>query len=258
MDLSWDSLKLDRRRVLLFSPCERVSVVARGYEPWDSTERELACRLSDGMGVVWWWCGDGGVSIPGSKPGSVREWGGMGVGMVLKLDQLLLYIYLICQNIGNPSLIGSFWLYPTCIGSFWLYPTCIQFPQSNAHRVGVASTNHTDKFWHTGSAEEYSSEEFDGWGVCFYARVWRSYLQAVLNECYFWFRQCDDVIIYVIPHYLYSDITLYGCDIRLEFWVIWSTTVLLHFDSVDFPSRKSGHFNDDAQIITPEMVTNVC
>ena len=31
--------------------------------------------------------------------------------------------------------------------------------------LGVASTNRTDKFWHTGSAEEYSSEEFDGWGV---------------------------------------------------------------------------------------------
>jgi hypothetical protein len=28
--------------------------------------------------------------------------------------------------------------------------------------MGVASTNRTDKFWHTGSAEEYSSEEFDG------------------------------------------------------------------------------------------------
>jgi hypothetical protein len=28
--------------------------------------------------------------------------------------------------------------------------------------MGVAITNHNDKFWHTGSAEEYSSEEFDG------------------------------------------------------------------------------------------------
>jgi hypothetical protein len=27
-------------------------------------------------------------------------------------------------------------------------------PQSNAHRVGVASTNRTDNFWHTGSAVE--------------------------------------------------------------------------------------------------------
>ena len=38
---------------------------------------------------------------------------------------------------------------------------------SNFHKakligLGVASTNRTDKFWHTGSAEEYSSEEFDG------------------------------------------------------------------------------------------------
>ena len=31
-------------------------------------------------------------------------------------------------------------------------------------RLGVASTNHTNKFWHTGSAEEYSSEELDGLG----------------------------------------------------------------------------------------------
>ena len=38
---------------------------------------------------------------------------------------------------------------------------------SNFHKamligLGVASTSRTDKFWHTGSAEEYSSEEFDG------------------------------------------------------------------------------------------------
>ena len=105
---------------------------------------------------------------------------------------------------------------PSLIGSFWLYPTCIQFPQSNAHRVGVASTNRTDKFWHTGSTE-YSSEEFNGWGVRAYARVWRSYLQAVLNECYFWFHQCDDVIIYVIPHYLYSDF--------IVVWMWYSTRI---------------------------------
>ena len=172
---------------------------------------------------MWWWCGDGGKSIPGSKPGSGRRWGGMGVGMVLKLDQLLLY--LICKYIGNPSVIGS----------IWIYPTCIQFSQSNAHRVGVASTNRTDKFWHTGSAEE-----FDGWGVRSYAWVWRSYLQAVLNECYFWFRQCGDVIIYVIPHYLYSDIIVVWMWYSTGIWIIWSTTVLLHFDTVDFPSRKSG------------------
>ena len=108
--------------------------------------------------------------------------------------------------------------------------------------LGVASTNRTDKFWHTGSAEEYSSEEFDGWGIRSYARVWRSYLQAVLNECYFWFRQCGDVIIYVIPHYLYSDIIIVWMWYATRIWVIWSITVLLHFTSVDFPSWKSGLF----------------
>ena len=109
--------------------------------------------------------------------------------------------------------------------------------------LGVASTNRTDKFWHTGSTEEYSSEEYDGWGICAYARVWRSYLQAVLDECYFWFRQSGDVIIYVIPHYLYSDIIVVWMWYSTGIWVIWSTTVLLHFDSVDFPSRKSGRFS---------------
>jgi hypothetical protein len=28
--------------------------------------------------------------------------------------------------------------------------------------MGVASTNRTDKFWHTGSTEDYSSKEFEG------------------------------------------------------------------------------------------------
>ena len=37
---------------------------------------------------------------------------------------------------------------------------------SNFHKamligLGVANTNRTDKFWHIGSTEEYSSEEFD-------------------------------------------------------------------------------------------------
>ena len=117
-----------------------------------------------------------------------------------------------------------------------------QFPQSIAHRVGVASTNHTDKLWHTGSTEEYSSEEFDGWGVRSYTRVWRSYLQAVPNECYFWFRQCGDIINYVISHYLYYDITIIWMWYSTVNWVIWSTTVLLHFDAVDFPSWKSCRF----------------
>ena len=145
--------------------------------------------------MVWWWCGDGGISIPGSKPSSGKEMGWMVCGNGVKTWPTII-IYLICYCIGNPSLIGS----------FWLYPTCIQFPQSKAHRVGLASTNRTNKFWHTGSTEEYSSEEFHGWGVRSYTQVWRSYLQGVLNECYFWFRQCGDVINYVIPHYLYSNI----------------------------------------------------
>jgi hypothetical protein len=44
-----------------------------------------------------------------------------------------------------------------------MLPTMLHpIPQSNAHRVGVASINRTDNFWHPGSAEEFSSEEFDG------------------------------------------------------------------------------------------------
>ena len=116
--------------------------------------------------------------------------------------------------------------------------------------LGVASTNRTDKFWHTCSAEEYSSEEFDGWGVRSYARVWQSYLEAVPNECYFWFRQCGDVIIYVIPHFMYSNIIVVWMWYSTGIWVIWSTTVLLHFDSVDFPSRKSGRFSWHAHTFT--------
>ena len=94
----------------------------------------------------------------------------------------------------------------------WLYPTCIQFPQSIAHRMGVASINRTDKFWHIGSAEEYSSEEFDGWGVHSYARVWRSYLQAVLNECYFLIlpmRRCNNLCnsaLFVLWYYRCMDV----------------------------------------------------
>ena len=203
MDLSWVSLKLDSEMSpSLLPPVSECSVIASGYGPWDSAKRELACWLSDGMVIGV----DGGISIPGSKPSSRKGMGWNVCGNGVKTWPTII-IHLICYYIGNPSLIGS----------FWIYPTCIQFPQSNAHRVGVASTNRTDKFWHIGSAEEYSSEEFDGWGVRSYAQVWRSYHQAVLNECYLWFRQCGDVIIYVIPHYLYSDITMYGCDIRLEF-----------------------------------------
>ena len=170
------------RWVLLFFPYERESVVARGYEPWDSAERELDCRLSDGMVMVmvwWWWYIDPRIKT--------WLWNGNGVEcvrLVLKLDQLLLCTW-YAKYIGNPSLIGSF--------------EYIRLA-SNYHKamligLGVVSTNRTDKFWHTGSAEEYSSEEFDGWGIRSYARVWRSILQAVLDECYLWFRQCGDVIM---------------------------------------------------------------
>ena len=48
------------------------------------------CREGVGLSTERWY-GDGGISIPGSKLGSRWEWGGMCVGMVLKLDQLLLY-----------------------------------------------------------------------------------------------------------------------------------------------------------------------
>ena len=101
---------------------------------------------------------------------------------------------------------------PSLIGSFWLYPTCIQFPQSNAHRVGVAGTNRIDKFWHTGSAEEYSSEEFDGWGVRSYARV----LVILSPSCSGWMlllippmRRCNNLCnsaLYVLWYYHCMDV----------------------------------------------------
>ena len=94
----------------------------------------------------------------------------------------------------------------------WFYPTCIQFPQSNAHRVGVASTNHTDKFWNTGSAEEYSSKEFDDWGVRSYARV----LAILSSSCSKWMlllispmRQCNNLCnstLFVLWYYHCMDV----------------------------------------------------
>ena len=74
----------------------------------------------------------------------------MCVGMVLKLDKTI--IYLKCYCIGNPSFIVS----------FDYVPLASNFHKAMLIGMGVASTNRTDKFWHTGSAEEYSSEEFDG------------------------------------------------------------------------------------------------
>jgi hypothetical protein len=178
------------------------SIVARGYEPWDSAERESAYRLRNGMVIIWrWWYID-----PRIETWLWTEMGWNVCGNGVK-TWLTIIIHLIRKCIGNPSLIGS----------FWLYPCCIQYHKAMLIRVGVASTNRTDKLWHTGSAEEYSSEEFDGWGVRSYARVWRSYLQAVLDESYLWSRQCGNVIIYVIPHLMYSDI--------IVVWMWYSTGI---------------------------------
>ena len=195
------------RWVLLFSPWKWVFRRSQGLRALRQCREGVVLSTEQWYGcgnvvMMWrWWYIDPRIE---TWLWTGMGWNGCGNGVK---TWPTINMYLISYYIGNPSIIGS----------FWLYPTCIQYPLSNAHRVGVASTNRTDKFWHTGSAEEYSSEEFDGWGVRAYARVWRSYLQAILNECYFWFRQCGDVIIYVIPHYLYYDITMYGCDIRLEF-----------------------------------------
>jgi hypothetical protein len=72
------------------------------------------------------------------------------VGMVLKLDQLYYTLDMLKHRKPQP--------YRFLLITITLHP----IPQSKAHRVGVASTNRTDKFWHIGSAEEFSSEEFDG------------------------------------------------------------------------------------------------
>ena len=85
------------------------------------------CR--EGVGLLterWYGDGvDGGKSILGSKPGSGKGMGWNGCRNGVKTGPTII-IYLICYCIGNPSLIGS----------LYLYPTCIQYPQSNAHRVG--------------------------------------------------------------------------------------------------------------------------
>ena len=122
--------------------------------------------------------------------------------------------------------------------------------------LGVASTNRTDKFWHIGSTEEYSSKEFDGWGVRSYARVWRSCLQAVLNECYFLIppmRRCNNLYNSALFVLWYYDVWMWY---STGIWVIWSTTVIIHFDFVDFPSRKSGRFNykDQSIILYPPFL----
>ena len=75
----------------------------------------------------------------------------MGMGMVLKLDQLLL-----CACYANTQET------PAIQVPFDYIQLASNFHKAMLIGLGVASTNRTDKFWHTGSAEEYSSEEFDG------------------------------------------------------------------------------------------------
>ena len=89
------------------------------------------------------------MSIPGSKPGSGMGMGGKGVGMVLKLD------YYILDMINAQET-------PALQVPLDYIQLASNFHKAMLIRLGVASTNRTDKFWHTGSTEEYSSEEFDG------------------------------------------------------------------------------------------------
>ena len=89
------------------------------------------------------------MSILGSKPGPGMGMGGIGVEMVLKLEY---YILDMLNTQETPAL---------------QVPLDYIQLASNFHKamligLGVVSTNRTDKFRHTGSAEEYSSEEFDG------------------------------------------------------------------------------------------------
>jgi hypothetical protein len=71
--------------------------------------------------------------------------------------------------------------------------------------MGVASTNRTDKFLAQVLLRSIAPRSLMVEGFVTTLEFRRSYLQAVLNECYFCFRQCGDVINYVIPLYLYSD-----------------------------------------------------
>jgi hypothetical protein len=157
------------------------------------------------------------------------EWDEWGNGVKNMINYI---IHLICYCIGNPSPIGF----------FWIQPCCIQIHKAMLIGMGVASTNRTDKFLAQVLLRSIAPRSFMVEGIRVYARVWRSYLQAVLIECYFCFRQCGDVINYVIPHYLYSDIIVVWMWYSTVIWVIRSIVVLLHFDSVDFPSWKLRSF----------------
>ena len=68
--------------------------------------------------------------------------------MVLKLDQLLINTDMLIHRKPQPY---RFLL---------IISNLSNFHKTMLIGLGVASTNRTDKFWHTGSAEEYSFEEF--------------------------------------------------------------------------------------------------
>ena len=52
---------------------------------------------------------------------------------------------------------------------------------------------------------------------------------------------------------MYSDIIVVWMWYSTGIWVIWSTTVLLHFNSVDFPSRKLGLFQAGSDYHRPDV-----
>ena len=215
----------------LLPPRSECSVVARGYGPWDSAERELAYRLSDGMVMVWWWCG---MVVYRSQDRNLAlewEWGGMCENGVKNLTN---YYYELDMLIHRKPQLYRFLL---TISN--LHPISTkQCSQGWEWPVQIVLINFGTQVPLRSIALRSLTVE----GFVPTLEFWRSYLQAVLDECYFWFRRCGDVIIYVIPHFMYSDIIVVWMWYSTRIWVIWFTTVILHFDSVDFPSWKSGRF----------------
>ena len=76
----------------------------------------------------------------------------------------------------------------------------------------------------------------------------RSSLAILSSSCSEWMlllippmRRCNNLCNSAL---LYYDIIVVWMWYSTRIWVIWSTMVLLHFDSVDFPSWKSGLFHD--------------
>jgi hypothetical protein len=72
------------------------------------------------------------------------EWGGLGVGMVLKLDQLYYTLDMLKHRKPQP--------YKFLLIITMLHPI---FHKAKPKGMGVASINRTDKFWHIGSTEEF-------------------------------------------------------------------------------------------------------